>query len=250
MVCLGSKRAPLKISALVAGSVAAAVLGGFWTLPALTFETEARAQEQMVLPPKPDVTWIQSPNFDDRPAGAVIDTLVIHDTETPGIRQARTIASHFVNPRSGVSAHFIIGKAGEIVQCVDEEKRAFHAGPSLFRGRDRVNDFSIGIELVNSQSGSDPFTDQQYRSLARLTRYLLARFAIPADRITGHHDVTLRPHVKRDPAPNFDWDRYLLAVDTRQPSPGSPNRAAAAKTAPSGVEQVAGARYPQKPSIR
>ncbi|MBI6546030.1 MAG: N-acetylmuramoyl-L-alanine amidase [Cyanobacteria bacterium NC_groundwater_1444_Ag_S-0.65um_54_12] len=109
-------------------------------------------------PLKPLVVWIPSPNYDDRPAGAVIDTIVIHDTETPGIRSARTIASHFANPRSGVSAHFIIGKGGEIVQCVDEAKRAFHAGPSLFRGRSHVNDFSIGIELVNAQTGRDPFT--------------------------------------------------------------------------------------------
>lgn len=212
MVGLGPTRALLKLRMASAGSMAAALFGAAASLPGLTFAPAAHAQGQPALPPKPPVTWIASPHFDDRPPGTFIDTLVIHDTETPGIRQARTIANHFVNPRSGVSAHFIIGKAGEIVQCVDETKRAFHAGPSLFRGRDRVNDFSIGIELVNSQSGSDPFTDPQYDSLTRLTRYLVARFGIPADRIVGHHDVTLRPHIKRDPAPNFDWDRYLHAL--------------------------------------
>jgi len=172
----------------------------------------AGAAEKAPMPPKPPVTWIASPNYDDRPPGTEIDTIVIHDTETPGIRLARTIATHFASPRSGVSAHFIIGKAGEIVQCVPEDKRAFHAGPSLFRGRDRVNDFSIGIELVNAQTGYDPFTDQEYAWLARLVRYLVARFEIPTNRIVGHHDITNRPHVKRDPAANFDWDRFLVAV--------------------------------------
>jgi N-acetylmuramoyl-L-alanine amidase len=170
----------------------------------------AIAQEREAVPPKPPVTWIASPNFDARPPGSAIDTIVLHDTETPGISLARTIASHFASPRSGVSAHFIIGKGGEIVQCVPEEKRAFHAGPSLFRGRDRVNDFSLGIELVNGQTGRDPFTTAQYASLAGLVSHLAARFEIPRDRIVGHHDVTNRPAIKRDPAQNFDWDRLLL----------------------------------------
>lgn len=212
MAGLGSTRAPLTTRIIAAGSLAVACLGvSWWPAPSIP-AFSAFAQERRPLPPKPAVSWIPSPNFDERPPGVVVDTLVIHDTETPGIRLAKTIASHFANPRSGVSAHFIIGKAGEIVQCVDETKRAFHAGPSLFRGRDKVNDFSIGIELVNSQSGSDPFTDAQYDSLIRLTRHLVARFDIPTDRIVGHHDVTLRPHVKRDPAPNFDWDRFLLGL--------------------------------------
>ncbi|MBM3271456.1 MAG: N-acetylmuramoyl-L-alanine amidase [Candidatus Sericytochromatia bacterium] len=173
----------------------------------------AVAQEPSVgVPPKPPVTWIASPHFDDRPPGTGIDTILLHDTETPGISLARTIASHFANPRSGVSAHFIIGKGGEIVQCVPEEKRAFHAGPSLFRGRERVNDFSLGIELVNAQTGRDPFTAPQYASLGSLVRHLAARFAIPRDRIVGHHDVTNRPGVKRDPAINFDWDRFLASL--------------------------------------
>ncbi len=172
----------------------------------------AQTPDRAPIPPKPAVTWMASPNFDDRPPGTAIDTILLHDTETPGISLARTIASHFASPRSGVSAHFIIGKGGEIVQCVPEEKRAFHAGPSLFRGRDRVNDYSLGIELVNGQTGSDPFTAAQYAALGRLVRHLVARFEIPTDRIIGHHDVTNRPAIKRDPAPNFDWDRFLSAI--------------------------------------
>jgi N-acetylmuramoyl-L-alanine amidase len=198
----------LKIASIIAGSAVVAIWGGPRQLP-----VSAAAEQRAPVPPKPPVTWIVSPHQDDRPPGSEIDTIVIHDTETPGIREARTIANWFTNPRSGVSAHFIIGKAGEIVQCVPEIRRAFHAGPSLFRGRQKVNDFSLGIELVNAQTGTDPFTEAQYDSLGRLVNYLMARYDVPSDRIVGHHDVTLRPSVKRDPAPNFDWERFISALE-------------------------------------
>jgi N-acetylmuramoyl-L-alanine amidase len=176
------------------------------------------AQESAPLTsPKPvltlPITSVDSPNQDDRPTGAVIDTLIVHDTETPGgIRKATTIANYFCNPKSAVSAHYVIGKAGEIVQCVPDEKRAWHAGPSKFEGREKVNDFSIGVELVNTQSGTDPFTDAQYASLIALTAELVRRHNIPLTHITGHRNITNFPSVKRDPADNFDWERYRQGV--------------------------------------
>ncbi|HEY9724716.1 MAG TPA: N-acetylmuramoyl-L-alanine amidase [Oscillatoriaceae cyanobacterium] len=153
-----------------------------------------------------------SPNQDDRPANETIDTLIIHDTESPGVSKAQTIANFFLNPSSQVSAHYIIGKDGEIIQCVLDGKRAWHAGPSHYRGRTRVNDFSIGIELVNAQTGKDPFTDAQYNSLIALTADLMDRFPIRYDHITGHHNVSDYPTIKRDPAKNFSWQRYLDGV--------------------------------------
>lgn len=153
-----------------------------------------------------------SPNQDDRPAGVAIDAIIVHDTETPGVTKAQTIANHFLNPRSQVSAHYIIGKAGEVMQCVADERRAWHAGPSKYDGREKVNDFSIGIELVNAQTGRDPFTDAQYNSLITLTADLVTRHRIPLSRITGHRHVTNYPKIKRDPADNFDWKRYLDGV--------------------------------------
>lgn len=174
--------------------------------------------------PKPVVTLTigeaLSPNHDDRPAGVSIDAIVIHDTETPGVTDARIIANHFGNPRSQVSAHYIIGKRGEVLQCVPDERRAWHAGPSKYEGREKVNDFSIGIELVNAQTGKDPFTEAQYQALILLTADLTSRHPIPLERITGHRHVTNYPKVKRDPADNFDWNRYLMGVrllrDTKQ----------------------------------
>ena len=105
-----------------------------------------------------------------------------------------------------------LGKAGEILQCVPDERRAWQAGPSRSWGRSHVNDFSIGIELVNAQTGHDPFTDAQYRSLIALTTDLVTRFHIPLRRITGHRNVTDFPSLKRDPANNFDWVRFLDGV--------------------------------------
>jgi AmpD protein len=95
---------------------------------------------------------------------------------------------------------------------VADERRAWHAGPSRFEGREKVNDFSIGIELVNAQTGTDPFTDAQYASLIALTADLVSRYNIPLTHITGHRHVTNYPELKHDPADNFDWERYLVGV--------------------------------------
>lgn len=177
--------------------------------------------------PKPAVVFLASPNYDNRPAGCVIDTLVIHDTNVPNVTRARQIANHFLNPRSQVSAHYIIGKSGEIVQCVPDEKRAWHAGPSLLGKRTHVNDFSIGIELVNDESGRDPFTEPQYKSLSNLVAYLLQRYAIPHENVVGHRDIAQPKGIKQDPADNFNWgylwqrtqwvleDHQYFAVRTR-----------------------------------
>lgn len=163
---------------------------------------------------KPAVSWMPSPNFDARPEGAAIDMIVIHDTETPGVRDARTIWRHFASPKSRVSAHYIIGKDGEIAQCVPDELRAWHTGESYYQGEDHLNDRSIGIELVNAQTGDDPFTNAQYRSLVRLVSYLVNAYGVPMNRIVGHKDITLKPELKKDPAPNFSWSRFLGGVKT------------------------------------
>jgi AmpD protein len=82
-------------------------------------------------------------------------------------------------------------------------KRAWHAGSSCWQGRDRCNDFSIGIELEGTDD--QPYTDAQYNRLAGLTRALSA--AYPITDIAGHADIA--PERKTDPGPAFDWNRYL-----------------------------------------
>lgn len=196
---------------VLAGSVLTATEAGFPS------HAQGDDWSHLALPPgiveKPAVSWMLSPNCDARPVGAAIDMIVIHDTETPGIRDARTIWRHFATPLSHVSAHYIIGKAGEIVQCVPDELRAWHCGESYFEGRDHLNDTAIGIELVNAQTGTDPFTAPQYHSLVKLVSYLVAEYHVPPDRIVGHKDITLKPDLKRDPAPNFSWSRFMSGVD-------------------------------------
>lgn len=197
---------------LVAGMVLTVTETGFpakargddWTHAAVRLPASAIA--------KPEVTWMPSPNFDARPDGTAIDMIVIHDTESPGVRDARTIWNHFATPKSRVSAHYIIGKDGEIVQCVPDELRAWHCGESYYKGRDHLNDSAIGIELVNAQTGDDPFTNAQYHSLVRLVAYLVNEYHVPLDRIVGHKDITLKPEIKKDPARNFSWSRLLGGV--------------------------------------
>ncbi len=160
--------------------------------------------------------WIPSPNWDDRPDGADIELLVVHAISLPpGEFGGTCVAGLFTNcldpaghpyfrdiAHLRVSAHFFIDRAGALHQFVPCAKRAWHAGPSSWRGRERCNDFSIGIEL----EGCDdlPFEDTQYQALAALTRALRARYPI-AD-IVGHSDIA--PGRKTDPGPFFDWPRY------------------------------------------
>ena len=163
-----------------------------------------------------DVLFIASPNCDERPAGAAIELLVIHNISLPpGQFGGPGIIDLFTNkldPREHpyyreiaelkVSSHFLIRRDGELIQFVPCGGRAWHAGESNWRDRSRCNDFSLGIEL----EGADdvPFDDRQYARLAELTRLLKAKYAI-AD-IVGHADIA--PGRKTDPGACFDWPRF------------------------------------------
>ena len=158
---------------------------------------------------------VPSPHFDARPTGVALDLLVVHHISLPpgefggsAIEALFTgrldIAAHpFYAQLAGVrvSAHFLIQRDGLTTQFVSCSDRAWHAGASTFRGRDRCNDFSIGIELEGT--GETPYTARQYASLARLARCLTKGLAL--DWIAGHSDVA--PGRKTDPGPSFDWAR-------------------------------------------
>jgi len=163
--------------------------------------------------------YICSPNCDPRPAGE-IDLLVIHNISLPpgefggdGVRRLFTntldVDAHpYYQTIAGlkVSAHFFIRRDGHVVQFTPCRARAWHAGLSCWQGRERCNDFSIGIEL----EGTDelPFTDAQYLALGGLTRAL--RDVYPIRGIAGHSDIA--PQRKTDPGPCFDWMRYLAGL--------------------------------------
>lgn len=103
-----------------------------------------------------------------------------------------------------VSAHCLIRRDGEVVQYVPFDKRAWHAGVSMYQGRERCNDFSIGIELEGTDT--TPYTDSQYQQLVAVTQTLIGLYPAIAGNITGHSDIA--PARKTDPGPAFDWPRF------------------------------------------
>lgn len=168
-----------------------------------------------------EALYLPSPNCDDRPADAAIDLLVIHNISLPpGEFGGDAIADLFLNrldPQAHpyyagiaglrVSSHFLIRRDGALLQFVPCLKRAWHAGQSQWCGRERCNDFSVGIEL----EGTDdvPFSDAQYECLFALARVLYARYPIQAS--VGHSDIA--PGRKTDPGPHFSWARYFSALE-------------------------------------
>lgn len=167
-----------------------------------------------------DARRVPSPNCDPRPDGASIGLLVVHNISLPPHEfGADWVEDFFLNRLDAsahpffasiadvrVSSHFYIRRDGSLIQFVPCALRAWHAGASRWRGRDRCNDFSIGIEL----EGSDliPFRDTQYDALARLTTTLQARY--PIVEVLGHSDIA--PGRKSDPGPFFDWPRFRAAI--------------------------------------
>ncbi len=164
-----------------------------------------------------------SPNCNERPAGASVSLLVIHNISLPPGRFSGhfidelflnrldySVHPYFATLRGlAVSAHFLVRRRGELVQYVATSERAWHAGKSAFSGRENCNDFSIGIELEGTDER--PYTQQQYRRLVMLSALLLRAFPdITPARIVGHSDIA--PGRKTDPGPSFDWRRYRRAL--------------------------------------
>lgn len=145
-----------------------------------------------------------SPNVDERPVGCAVDCLILHYT---GMKSAGDALERLCDPAAKVSAHYFIDEDGRILRLVDENKRAWHAGVSSWQGRERLNDCSIGIEVVNPghEWGYRPFTEAQYQALEWLCPSLMSKFAIPPLRVLAHSDIA--PDRKEDPGELFDWRR-------------------------------------------
>jgi AmpD protein len=164
-----------------------------------------------------------SPNFDARSPEAQIRLLVVHNISLPPCQFGGPyIADFFANRLDcdahpyfaqlrgvRVSAHFLVRRDGVVVQFVSANDRAWHAGVSSFRGQEKCNDFSIGIELEGSDF--EPFEPVQYRRLAGLTRALAAHY--PLTDVTGHQHIA--PGRKTDPGPFFDWPLYRRTLEQR-----------------------------------
>lgn len=159
---------------------------------------------------------LPSPNYEARPADAVPTLIVVHNISLPpGEFGGSAISDLFLNRLDcaahpyydahlrdiRVSAHFVIHRDGALEQYVSCDERAWHAGSSSFFGRERCNDFSIGIELEGSDATA--FEAPQYETLAALVKALVARYPIGA--LAGHADIA--PDRKTDPGPHFEWPR-------------------------------------------
>jgi len=166
---------------------------------------------------------VDSPNHDQRPPGTRITLVVLHSISLPpgeyGGDAIERLFTNRLDPLAHpyfreicslkVSAHFLVRRSGERVQFVPPARRAWHAGASSWRGCERCNDFSIGIELEGSEDS--PFEDAQYENLVFLLKEL--QETLPLRDIAAHSDVA--PGRKRDPGARFDWTRLLAGLAAR-----------------------------------
>lgn len=171
------------------------------------------------------VRRVVSPNFDQRPTPGDISLLIVHGISLPpgcfGDGQIDQLFCNQLDPAQHpyfaeicelrVSSHLLIDRQGVMTQYVPFTERAWHAGLSAFQGRERCNDYSIGVEL----EGTDDtlYSDAQYRQLAAVSRSLMTAWpGITPERIVGHSDVA--PGRKTDPGPLFDWSRFRRELRT------------------------------------
>lgn len=170
--------------------------------------------------------YVRSPNCDERPAGVLPDLIVVHGVSLPPgefggpwiDRLFTNALPHDAHPYFAqtadlkVSAHVLIRRDGEIVQYVPFHLRAWHAGVSNYQGRDRCNDFSIGLELEGADGVA--YEPAQYRVLSETILELCDAYpSLSTERVTGHSDIA--PGRKTDPGPAFDWPRLRALLRIR-----------------------------------
>ena len=156
-----------------------------------------------------------SPNWNER--ALPVSMVVLHYT---GMRTAAEALERMCDPAAQVSAHYMIDEDGTVTRLVSEDKRAWHAGRSYWRGITDVNSASIGIELVNPghEWGYRPFTEAQMEALIPLLARIVEQYAIPLANVVGHSDIA--PARKDDPGELFEWEtlaRYKLALPAPRP---------------------------------
>lgn len=149
------------------------------------------------------ITERPSPNHEPRPAGATIDTLILHYT---GMQSGAEAIARLRDPAAIVSSHYVVEEDGQVLRLVPEALKARHAGISHWRGHEALNATSIGIEIVNPghEWGYRHFPALQMAAVADLCLEILARHPIPARNVVGHSDVS--PDRKQDPGELFDWE--------------------------------------------
>lgn len=162
---------------------------------------------------RPGVIWCPSPNFRVPLTPRKITMVVIHATATAGLDSPK---AWLCNPTAKVSAHYLISKQGTTYCLVEESRIAWHANPSVWKGQENVNAFSIGIELVNANTGSDVYPDLQVKGCAYLVAAICKDYGIKLEDVVGHVDVVSgktpeekAEHLKEHSDPKgFPWDAF------------------------------------------
>ncbi|MCH9754094.1 MAG: N-acetylmuramoyl-L-alanine amidase [Alphaproteobacteria bacterium] len=147
-------------------------------------------------------TQFISPNFSERDDS--VDMIVIHSTHMKKYDSLHRLCDR----ESQVSCHYVVGLDGDVYGLVEEGKVAYHAGASYWRGREKLNRYSIGIELVDVDVDNKRvknFTEQQMQSLLKIMKDMMSRYKIPSYNIVAHSDIA--PDRKDDPGEIFDWQR-------------------------------------------
>ena len=162
---------------------------------------------------------LDSPNFSPREAGSEVSLVVLHNISLPpfeyGSDAVQRLFTNRIDPAAHpfftqiaglrVSSHFFIARNGRVQQFVSCDDAAYHAGVSSFRGREKCNGFSVGIEIEGCDF--EPFAQEQYAALETLLAALMRAYPIRA--VTGHQDIA--PQRKTDPGHFFDWPRLIHA---------------------------------------
>jgi N-acetylmuramoyl-L-alanine amidase len=159
-----------------------------------------------------------SANFNERQHP--LDMLVLHYTGMKDGPSALARMQEDKEPR--VSAHYMVEEDGRVFALVPEDKRAWQAGRSWWRGDEDINSRSIGIEIVNPghEWGYRPFPEPQIAAVLELCRGILSRWPIPQNRIVAHSDIA--PDRKEDPGELFPWKRFAEAGVGLWPEPQRP----------------------------
>ncbi|MDE2579943.1 MAG: N-acetylmuramoyl-L-alanine amidase [Hyphomicrobiales bacterium] len=148
-----------------------------------------------------------SPNHNER-RGKSADAILLHYT---GMPTAQAAVDLLCDPKTEVSAHYVVSEDGAVIQLVPEAMRAWHAGKSFWRGETDMNSATIGIEIANAghDGGLPPFPDAQIRSVIALCKDIIERHAIAPQRILAHSDIA--PARKIDPGEAFPWEQLAAA---------------------------------------
>lgn len=208
-------------------------------LPSFASPVAADEKASVQASAQPDwVTFNPSPHQSGR-RGESISAIIMHFTA--GGTQSGTVG-WFRNPNAKVSAHYVVGRDGMVVQMVPLDKAAWHAGKSKIGEKTGVNSYSVGIEICNwgplrqvdgkfvTYSGRkydgptpiqsadgrywEPYTDAQYASLLKLCEYLTSEYEIT--HITGHSDIAIPQGRKHDPGDAFAWDKFREGLKDRK----------------------------------